>query len=402
MTKEISIIIPTYNRKKMLEKCLFSIFNQSFDQEKMEVIVVDDGSSDGTSKVMRGFMAKHENLVYLKQHSKGPAAARNKAISVAKGKIIGMVDDDCTVEKNWVEKMLRAHIQAPGIEAIGGATQVNTKSVPVMVSQFLSNSSIETIIERKKEVVFFPTCNVSFKREILEKNKFNERFPLPGGEDLEFFWRLFKAGHRFALEKNIKLVHFRQESLLTFIKQAYIYGRGNLLVKHLHPDQPLLKELKTKGGQFWLASAINILKIPRFAFVLGAKQIDSCGEVLLMRKVKIYLSFILHKMFYIFGNVKEFFCLNKTEEKQRPLTEHVPELLIIDITHRCNLSCRICDIWQTQKSEKDMPIEEVKKLIFQAKELGIREIAFSGGEPLLREDIFELLEYAKGQGITNH
>lgn len=73
----------------------------------------------------------------------------------------------------------------------------------------------------------------------------------------------------------------------------------------------------------------------------------------------------------------------------------LPKLLIIDILHFCNLSCRICDIWKTAAVEQPMDIFYVKKILFQAKRLGIEEIALSGGEPLLRKDIFDIFEYAK-------
>lgn len=78
-----------------------------------------------------------------------------------------------------------------------------------------------------------------------------------------------------------------------------------------------------------------------------------------------------------------------------------PKLLIIDITHRCNLSCKICDIWKTGDSELPMDMAYIKKVLSQAKNLAIEEIALSGGEPLSRKDIFEILSYARETAIKN-
>ena len=73
----------------------------------------------------------------------------------------------------------------------------------------------------------------------------------------------------------------------------------------------------------------------------------------------------------------------------------IPRLLILDITHSCNLSCRICDIWKTSISEQDIDIVYTNKMLLEAKELGIKEVTLSGGEPLLRKDIFQILDFTK-------
>ena len=80
---------------------------------------------------------------------------------------------------------------------------------------------------------------------------------------------------------------------------------------------------------------------------------------------------------------------------------NIPQLLILDITHRCNLNCRICEIWKTSCMERDIDIVHVKKMLYQARELNIQEIALSGGEPLLRGDIFEIIRYAQKIKIKN-
>ncbi len=79
----------------------------------------------------------------------------------------------------------------------------------------------------------------------------------------------------------------------------------------------------------------------------------------------------------------------------------IPDLLILDITHRCNLKCRICDIWQTGLAEMDMDLGSVKNLLVQAQELGIRSVALSGGEVLLRKDICDIFDHARLIGIKD-
>jgi MoaA/NifB/PqqE/SkfB family radical SAM enzyme/GT2 family glycosyltransferase len=391
---DISIVIPTYKRRDRLRECLGSVFRQDYQPDKFEVVVVDDNSDYETERLLRGFKKTYPKLRFLAQNHKGPAAARNLGSKVSQGEIIGFVDDDCTVSADWVKLMVQEHREHPQIAAVGGATSLPGNKTSILVSQFLSTHSIETVINGKKEVIFFPTCNVSFKKRILDKYQFNEKFPLPGGEDLELFWRIFSSKERFIWKKNIQVTHYRQDSLGSFIRQAYSYGRGNFLTRHLHNNHPLLKELKTGKISFWTAALINILKIPRFSFLLGNMLIEEGGIRSISKKLSVYAYFTLHKIFYIVGNIAEFLGI-KQGRLHKNLGYYIPELLIFDVTHACNLNCRICDIWKTSGSEANIDIGYVKKILSQAKGMNIREIALSGGETLLRKDVFDIFEYAR-------
>jgi len=398
---DISVVIPTCGRSKQLRQCLKALHEQSYPLKHIELIIVDDRTDNETEQVIRGFKAHFPQISYIAQYRKGPAIARNKGVNFSAGRIIAFIDDDCVAERDWIKKMLRAHDEHPEKAAVGGDTLVDSRKAHVLASQFLSTGSIETNIAGAEETIFFPTCNVSLKRAIFNDYKFNESFPLPGGEDLEFFWRLFKSGHRFVWDKNIKVTHCRSESLFSFIKQAYAYGRGNLLVKRLQADHPLLKELKTGTLSFWGSLGINFLKIPRFSYLLGKKLKRENNIKNILRSLSVNAAFIMHKWFYLAGNIAEYFRIRRFSLCLDHLAGKRPGLLIMDITHKCNLECRICDIWKTQNNEKDLEAQYIRQLLREARELNIPEIAFSGGEPLLRKDIFELFNYAQGLGIKN-
>jgi MoaA/NifB/PqqE/SkfB family radical SAM enzyme len=189
--------------------------------------------------------------------------------------------------------------------------------------------------------------------------------------------------------------------LRSFIKQAYFYGRGNLLVQYIHNDQPLLKELKTGNLSFYLATLINSIKIPRFGYIIGKRLIQEYNIKNRYKKLSVYSFFILHKVFYILGNIVEFLRIRQRFPKNNSNLIQLPRLLILDITHSCNLKCRICDIWKTGTSEADLDISYVKKMFLEAKNIGIKEIALSGGESLARSDIFDIFDFAKEIGIKN-
>ena len=254
---DISIVIPVYNDKARLKDCLESLFHQEYPEDRFEIIVVDDGSYDGTEGVLERLSRKHPNLRYFLRPHQGPAAARNFGWQQARAQIIGFTDNDCILQKDWIKKMVLAHKAQGYLTAVGGLTKVRPFNIKALVSQFLSDGSIEVEINGASEIIFFPTCNVSLKKELLNGQEFNALFPLPAGEDLEFFWRLFKQGNRFAYSPDIEIFHNCHLNFRSFLKQAYRYGRGNFLAQFLHQDHPLLKELRLGNLSFWQATFVN-------------------------------------------------------------------------------------------------------------------------------------------------
>jgi len=398
---EMTVVIPTYNRAQGLKTCLESIGSQDYPGDKFEVVVVDDSPAKESAALVEAMRPKSGfALIYLTQDHRGPAAARNAGIRQSRGELIGFIDDDCVMERGWIRSMVDAHRRNQAVAAVGGLTCTVKETPPLLVSQFLANGAIEVGIEGKRQIIFFPTCNVSFKREVFAASGFDETFPYPGGEDLDFFWRLFKQGYVFLQEKNARVIHYRREGMAHFMKQAYIYGRGNLLVQHLHGDHPLLKELKTGRVTFWKATLVNFIKIPRFSWIIGSRLIAEARIKGALRKPAVYGWLTVHKIFYIAGNIAEFIRIGRARIPREPAGREAPgapEFIILDLTHRCNLNCNICDI-RKDAPANEFTTDEVKGLIAQAQRWGVREFVLSGGEPFIRGDIPQILEYARDIG----
>ncbi len=98
------MIIPTYNEEDAIGECLASLSNQTY--KDMEIIVVDDGSTDNTVNVVGNFQLPISNFQLLKQSHKGPGAARNLGAKHAKGEILVFVDGDMTFEDDFIEKLV--------------------------------------------------------------------------------------------------------------------------------------------------------------------------------------------------------------------------------------------------------------------------------------------------------
>ncbi len=104
----ISVIIPTYEHAETISACLDSIFNQTY--KTIEVIVVDDGSTDKTQEVLKSYEGK---IISVKQENQGSNPARNRGLKEAQGEFVIFVDADVTMDPDMLEKMMRALVEHP-------------------------------------------------------------------------------------------------------------------------------------------------------------------------------------------------------------------------------------------------------------------------------------------------
>lgn len=107
---KISIIIPIYNAEKYLDECLSSVLQQTY--KDFEVIMVDDGSKDGSASICQAFAMSDPRFVYIHKENGGVSSARNKGLDVARGEFISFVDSDDWISENYVETFLRYGTEA--------------------------------------------------------------------------------------------------------------------------------------------------------------------------------------------------------------------------------------------------------------------------------------------------
>ncbi len=112
--KKISVIIPAYNIEDLVEKCLESAYNQTYPGKLLEIIAVDDGSTDSTLEKLNAFADKHKEdkdgakIIVIHQENGGSSAARNNALSIATGDYVGFVDSDDFIDPHMYEDLMNA------------------------------------------------------------------------------------------------------------------------------------------------------------------------------------------------------------------------------------------------------------------------------------------------------
>ena len=121
----VSVVVPTYNRGKLVRQCVESLFIQDYPIKKYEIIVVNDGSKDNTEQILRELNGiTPVKFLWFNQENKGVSAARNLGISKSSGEIICFIDDDCIADQGWLSNIIATYSQS----RIGG---VGGKLVPI-------------------------------------------------------------------------------------------------------------------------------------------------------------------------------------------------------------------------------------------------------------------------------
>lgn len=196
---EISVIIPTYNRKKLLEIILPQILNQNFE-ENYEVILSDDCSKDETNLYIEDLKKTYKNLIYIySPERRGPAHARNLALKNSKGKLIVFIDSDIFVEKNFIKNHYEIQKENNFNVLVQG---------PVINTYNWEKPWEEKFKMRDISSAYFATGNASISRELLLKaGFFDENFTFYGWEDLELGVRLKKLKVKLVRSEKVKVWH---------------------------------------------------------------------------------------------------------------------------------------------------------------------------------------------------
>ncbi len=185
----ISIVIPTYNRRPILEKCLLALEKQDLIPQisGYEIVVVDDGSNDGTPLWLKSETIKFPHVRLVQQDHGGPAKARNTGVEQSRGELIVFIDSDLVVTKSFLTSHVTTLLHA--WETKGDRLCFTYGSV-INTSNF-DNPTSEPYKLMDLSWAYFATGNVAIDKEVLEKSGlFDPSFFLYGWEDLELGERL--------------------------------------------------------------------------------------------------------------------------------------------------------------------------------------------------------------------
>jgi glycosyltransferase involved in cell wall biosynthesis len=250
----LSVVVCSYNGEAGIRRCLDALAGQTIRQH-LEVIVVDDGSADGTGDVALA----HGATVIWHRVNRGLAAARNTGLRAACAPIVAFVDDDCEPEPEWAQRLLAGYSE--GVTGVGGPV------VPVAPDGFMAGylqrhnplRPLELDLARsdklgyrfllylrhqwaageahgQRDVYGFVGANMSFRRQaVIDAGWFDERFRF-GAEEGDLCRRLARLSSRMVFTPQARVVHHFEPSLRDTLRRSRSYGRGSARLYRKWPD----------------------------------------------------------------------------------------------------------------------------------------------------------------------
>lgn len=214
---KFSIIIPVYNSAPFLEKCLDSLLNQEY--KDYEIIVIDDGSTDGSYSIGLSYQQKYHNIHVLHQNNSGPSAARNKGLSMAQGEYILFVDSDDSVSEDYFLNLDLAVKTRPDVIFFGSYhlnENVNPKKIFPAKEVFGKQDIVTFFTDNLNSGDTHSCTNKAFLNEIITKNKIVFPINTVVEEDLLFVLRFIdSSSHLISLSEILYKYNRRQSGSVT-------------------------------------------------------------------------------------------------------------------------------------------------------------------------------------------
>lgn len=245
--RSISIVIPTYNRRERLQRVLRSLDEQTCGTDRFEVVVISDGSTDGTNEHLAtaryGFA-----LVTEVQDNAGPAAARNRGVALAGTPLVLFVDDDVVATPTLVAEHLASHDRlGPDHVVIGPMINPPDFTMQPWVEweQAMLYKQYDAIKAGRLQPTHrqFYTGNASVSRaRLVEAGGFDTRFRR--AEDVELSYRLARTGLRFVFNADAVGHHYAERSFDSWLRNAHDYGVNEVVFGISQGQDPILDRVR--------------------------------------------------------------------------------------------------------------------------------------------------------------
>lgn len=315
----VTIVIPVKDRDEELARCLASLSRIVYPKEKLQVVVVDDGSTDLSPVLAKLYGAE---VVPSGGTGRGPAAARNVGAGIATGDILAFIDSDCTASPDWLGDLIPS-FDDPRIAAVGGFVDGMCRESAVdryeSVMSSLSLGSRERIGSSGDDTFYLPSCNLLVRRTLFHGvGGFRDEMHV--GEDVDLTWRLRDQGWTIGYIPAGRVFHEHRSSIRSFMSRRFDYGTSEGLLQQLHPQRrkrmvipPLLAFVlalcvMAPFTQFWpllMAAGVLAADAGRVRLKVGRRGIPLCfsdliaGRLRALGSLAYYICFHLSRYYLI-------------------------------------------------------------------------------------------------------
>ncbi len=252
---KVSIIVTSRNNAETISECLKALFEQDYPRDAYEVIMVDACSTDATAQIAQKYPAKVFSLPV------NAAAAYNYAMKIASHSILGFVDADAKVEREWLRKLV-PHLEDTKVAGVSGAIETWNGENPWARS---IGYEIKNRYSRiGKYTGRIATMNLLVKKSVIEEaGGWDETLPSQYDTDLGF--RVTAKGYRFAYEPSAKCYHFNRSTVSAYWRQQLQYGKNTLKLYFKHSKLARGDEITDFGMNIQPALLLAVVAL----FLLG-------------------------------------------------------------------------------------------------------------------------------------
>lgn len=314
----VSVIVPVHNGGPYLGACLDALGTAV--GEDFEIIVVDDGSQDQSADIAR------ERGVRLLRHDsrRGPAATRNRGVSVARGQVLLFVDADVLVRPTTVAQVATHFREKPALAALFGSYD-DEPAAPTFVSQY-KNLFHHFMHQhgRQEAATFWAGCGAIRRESFLRAGGFNEsRYREASIEDIELGTRLRRAGQQILLDRNLQVRHLKKWTLSTLLRtdifwRAVPWARLMLEQRNV-PDDLNLSVRERVAAAATVVMLWLLIFAPVFPLLLLAAALLLCLVIILNRRLYLFFwrrrgplfllgAVPLHLLYYCYSSAAFAWC----------------------------------------------------------------------------------------------
>jgi glycosyltransferase involved in cell wall biosynthesis len=258
-----SVIVPAFNAAATLDACLAALSRQTVGADAYEVIVADDGSTDGSAAI-----ARRHGVTVLELAHAGAAAARNEGARRARGQILLFTDADCEPLEDWIERMVAPFANAE-VAGVKGAYRTCQRSLVARFAQAEYEEKYHRMA-RMEQIYFVDTYAAAYRRDLFwALGGFDPHFLLD--EDQEFSFRVASTGARLVFAPDALVCHQHQATVWGYARRKFGIGRWKVEVHARYPAKALRDSYTPWSQKFQIALVPLTL-----ALVVGAAKGRLC------------------------------------------------------------------------------------------------------------------------------
>jgi len=271
--RSVSVVIPTFNGASRISSCLRSL--QAIASPQVEILVVDDGSTDNIVEVISQF----PRVRLFTQANTGPAAARNRGAAEASGQVILFTDDDCIPESNWLEAMLEPFKDPEVVGAKGVYRSRQTQLLARFVQ--IEYEDKYRIMRSLPDIDFIDTYSAGYRRDrFFEMDGYDTSFPVASSEDIELSYRMSARNWKMKFVPAAVVYHTHPDSLASYLRKKYKFAFWRVMAIWKNP-QKAIKDSHTPQ-MMKLQLLLGPALITALVFDLRAHPLVSCTAITLI------------------------------------------------------------------------------------------------------------------------